>query len=276
MRTVLSVLLVSVLFVLLTILTQVGGILLLLWIGITYLLRKRYKWIYKTWMVALSFPLVYLAATFALIPLLAQFGGRTALPCFGNGSLQPLTLITCACNRQYVTPVLREVAVDAAKQMATKYHGSKLYYLDANFPFIDGFPLIPHLSHNNGKKLDLAFYYKDANSGKPLDGAPSVIGYGVFEGPKKGEIDKPKECAWQGETQYSLMGRIIPQDKAQLMPFDEERTKALMIILGNDDRVKKMFLEPHLKTRLGLTGYAKIRYQGCHSVRHDDHVHIQL
>lgn len=40
--------------------------------------------------------------------------------------------------------------------------------------------------------------------------------------------------------------------------------------------VRKIFLEPHLKTRLKLSKYSKIRFHGCHSVRHDDHIHLQL
>jgi len=39
--------------------------------------------------------------------------------------------------------------------------------------------------------------------------------------------------------------------------------------------VKKIFLEPHLKQRMGLT-HPKIRFHGCHSVRHDDHIHIEI
>ena len=40
--------------------------------------------------------------------------------------------------------------------------------------------------------------------------------------------------------------------------------------------IKKIFIEPHLKTRWGLKNYQKIRYHGCHAVRHDDHIHVQL
>ncbi|MFT5619364.1 MAG: hypothetical protein ACI85I_002607, partial [Arenicella sp.] len=38
----------------------------------------------------------------------------------------------------------------------------------------------------------------------------------------------------------------------------------------------KVFIEPHLKTRLGLENYSKIRFHGCQAVRHDDHIHVQL
>ena len=34
----------------------------------------------------------------------------------------------------------------------------EIHYLDANFPFINKFPLLPHLSHNDGKKIDITDY----------------------------------------------------------------------------------------------------------------------
>ena len=36
-----------------------------------------------------------------------------------------------------------------------------------------------------------------------------------------------------------------------------------------------LLLEPHLKTRLKLEKYDKIRFQGCRAARHDDHIHVQ-
>lgn len=36
----------------------------------------------------------------------------------------------------------------------------RISYLDANFPFKDGFPLLPHLSHDDGRKVDIAFMYR--------------------------------------------------------------------------------------------------------------------
>jgi hypothetical protein len=268
-----GIVLVFVFIVILTVLTQVGGAILLLCILVAYLLRKRYKWIYKPLPITLGFPIIYLLFTLAFIPLLAPLGGRVALPCF-DGKLSPLTIGTCLCNRQYVARELRAVAEDAAEVMSNSFNDSKLYYLDANFPFINGFPLLPHLSHNDGKKLDLAFFYKDSATNAPTDGTPSPIGYGVYAGPVGDEIITAKQCG--SNWQYGILEHIVPQDKADKMVLDEKRTKALMVIFGKDNRVKKIFIEPHLKQRLGLMGYAKIRFQGCHSVRHDDHVHIQL
>ncbi|HKK76486.1 MAG TPA: hypothetical protein VJ953_15505 [Saprospiraceae bacterium] len=35
----------------------------------------------------------------------------------------------------------------------------RINYLDANFPFWNEFPLLPHLSHDDGKKVDISFLY---------------------------------------------------------------------------------------------------------------------
>lgn len=49
-----------------------------------------------------------------------------------------------------------------------------------------------------------------------------------------------------------------------------------MQAFANDSRVGKIFIEKHLEERLRLSSHSKIRQAGCHSVRHDDHIHIQL
>ena len=74
--------------------------------------------------------------------------------------------------------------------------------LDGGFPFLDGFPLLPRLSHDDGRKLDLAF------------------------------------------------------------------------LLAADPAVERLFLEPHLQARLGLSD-PRIRFPRCRAARHDDHIHVQ-
>jgi murein endopeptidase len=49
----------------------------------------------------------------------------------------------------------------------------------------------------------------------------------------------------------------------------------LVEILASEKSIGKIFIEPHLKTRLKLTT-PKIRFHGCRAVRHDDHIHVQL
>lgn len=49
-----------------------------------------------------------------------------------------------------------------SREMAHTFPGTVTLYLDANFPFFDGFPLLPHLSHVDGRKRDIAYYYADS------------------------------------------------------------------------------------------------------------------
>lgn len=55
----------------------------------------------------------------------------------------------------------------------------------------------------------------------------------------------------------------------------EKGTKALAQLILKQKNVGKLFIEPHLKTRLNLTS-KKVRFHGCKAVRHDDHIHFQL
>jgi hypothetical protein len=223
----------------------------------------------------LGFAVLYLIVTFLLVPLLARRFGRVPLPVRGTVHVVPLTVWTCLLNRHYVKPALRESLYLAARQLHAAFPGTRVAYLDANFPFFDGFPLWAHLSHNDGNKLDLAFFYREARTGEPLPGrAPSPIGYGVYEGPAPGEINASADCAARGYWQYGLMGHLVPQGHQEAMRFDASRTRKLIGLLTAQPGVGKLFIEPHLKTRLRLRS-GKIRFHGCGAVRHDDHIHIQ-
>jgi hypothetical protein len=148
-------------------------------------------------------------------------------------------------------------------------------YLDANFPFINGFPLVPHLSHNDGKKLDLAFCYKDKATLTATNKAPSPIGYGICEEPTPAEKNTAEFCAEHGYWQYSFLKNVMPQSRKNDFVFYGEKTKWLVELFCQDNRIGKIFIEPHLKLRLQLTN-SKIRFHGCRAVRHDDHIHVQL
>ncbi|GGB13796.1 hypothetical protein GCM10011511_41900 [Puia dinghuensis] len=191
---------------------------------------------------SLLFIVVYLSTTVLLVPLLARPFGRVPLVISRQHHLGPQNVLTCLLNRNYVRPRLKEIAEQTAIEMNREFPGTEINYLDASFPFIDKFPLFPHLSHNDGKKLDLSFCYLDSKTGLSTNNTPSFCGYGICEEPRPGERDQPCLCGQQGYWEYSLMRRIVPQ---------------------------------HLKARLGLN-YDKIRYHGCHAVRHDDHIHVQL
>jgi hypothetical protein len=223
----------------------------------------------------LIFLAAYLTATLFFVPLLARPLGRVPLPMVRQSHLQPQNVLTCLLNRNYVRPRLKEIALRTAAAMNREFPGTEINYLDASFPFINKFPLFPHLSHNDGKKLDLSFCYLDRKTGGPTDQTPSFWGYGICEEARPGEKDQPCICAGQGYWEYGLMRRIVPQGNKGNFIFDSVRTKALVVHFISEPAVGKLFIEPHLKTRLGLN-YDKIRYHGCHAVRHDDHIHVQL
>ncbi|WP_208352504.1 hypothetical protein [Pseudaestuariivita rosea] len=228
----------------LTIVTQIGGIAWLL----ALLIRRR----------LLAFLVIYTALSIGAAFIAPQFG-RQPLRCFGDAALTSASPIYCALNRHYVTPEMADVANDLAGHMAARFPGAQTLTLDGSFPFFDGFPLAPHLSHDDGEKLDLAFYYAD---NRP----PSTIGYFAFE-------DGATNCRPVWPTLRWDMGWLKPLWREAT--FDAERTKAALEWLAADPRVSKILLEPHLKISLGLTS-PKIRFQGCLAARHDDHIHFQL
>ena len=169
---------------------------------------------------------------------------------------------------------MQAVLTDVSLRFNKEFPGIKLIYLDANFPFFDGFPLFPHLSHNDGKKIDLAFIYKD-NKEKIINSKPSNSGYGVFEEPLKGELSQNEICKRNGFWQYDFTKYLTFGATNEDIKLSKKATKRLIqIILKNED-VSKIFIEPHLKNRLNLNN-SKVRFHGCRTVRHDDHIHFQI
>lgn len=235
---------------LLTILTQIGGG---AWI-ISLFFRQR----------IFAFILVYAALTVAAIWIAPSFG-RVALNCFDRGPLQVQSWMYCALNRNYVAPELRDVLTDTAEELDRRYPGTETLVLDANFPFLNGFPLLPHLSHDDGDKVDLALYYRDETGYLP-GATRSPIGYFAFE---------------PGATDCEPRWPTLRWDFDLLQPLwrdyelDEERTTAVLRILSSDERVGKTLVEPHLVQSLGVA-HPRIRFQGCRAARHDDHIHLQL
>ena len=234
----------------LTVLTQVGGIAYVIALGF----RRRF------W----AFVLVYVALSLVATQTAPLFG-RVPVPCLGEGALQMRSPVFWALNRGYVTPELLAVSQDMAAHQADQHPGTVTQVLDAGFPFITGFPLLPHLSHDDGTKADIAFWY--AQEGNFLPGATrSPLGYFAFE---------------QGPTDCPPAWLTLRWDMAWLQPIwpdydlDEGRTRTALTWLAANDRVDKVFIEPHLRDRLGLQGQ-KIRFQGCRAGRHDDHIHIQM
>ncbi|MCS3800272.1 hypothetical protein [Niastella sp. OAS944] len=266
----------TITFLVLTVLTQIGGLVYVINFSTYRLINRKVNnpWLRRGCKLG-SFILLYTIAAFLIVPVLVKPFGRVRLPVSTTNHLRPLTFLTCLLNRNYVSKDLRDVALQVAGEMNTKYLGTVVNYLDANFPFFNGFPLFPHLSHNDGRKLDLAFCYKNSQSMQETNAAPSPIGYGICEEPTDEENNTAAFCAEKGYWLYSFLKNVIPQGSKNDFVFNPQKTKTLVELFANDNRIGKIFIEPHLQTRLHITSN-KIRFHGCHAVRHDDHIHVQL
>lgn len=241
----------TVAFLFLTLLTQLGGL--------AWLLALRFR---QRLLAFVAFYALLLGVAQVTAPLL----GRVPLPC-GGEPLRMQSVLYCVTMRNFVTPDMAAVALDAAARVAGDYPGTVTLALDGGFPFLNGMPLLPHLSHDDGEKLDFAFHYADA-AGTYLPGKTrSPIGYWAFEGAD------PGACPPVWLTTRWGMGWLQPLWPDR--PLEPVRTTALIRTLLADPRVGKVFVEPPLAARLGVSD-AKLRFQGCRAARHDDHIHTQL
>jgi hypothetical protein len=236
--------------VLLTLLTQLGGI--------AWLFGLMFR---RSWLVFIA---VYTALSLSAVVIAPHFG-RVPLSCFADGSLQMHSMTFCVLNRNYMTPAMRAVANDLSAHMDTHHPGAVTLVLDGSFPFLDGFPLLPHLSHTDGRKLDIAFWYQQ--NGVYVPGATrSPIGYFAFE-------DGPSDCPPAMLTLRWTLAWLQPLWRDY--ELDRRRTQDALSWLGHDPRVAKVFVEPHLKQSLGIN-LPNMRFQGCRAARHDDHIHFQI
>ncbi|WP_303279854.1 hypothetical protein [Flavivirga aquimarina] len=204
-----------------------------------------------------------------IVPPIAKQFGREQLPVFDK-KLKPRNFIYPLLFRNYVNPKLKTELEDSAHVLFKSK--ISITYLDANFPFINGFPLLPHLSHSDGKKIDLCFMYLDKNL-KSTNKKPSVSGYGIYANSESNFTSKP--CLEKGYWQYDF-SKYLSLGKIHDLTFDKKKTKQLINQLLEKPSTGKIFIEPHLKKSLGLIEENKIRFHGCQAVRHDDHIHLQI
>lgn len=256
---------ISFLFVFLTASTQIGGVILLVSLWIASKINRKIK--FKK---SLIFIATYLLFTFVIIPFLAPIFGRE--PLRNNKNISPTNYMTVVLNRNYVRPEMNLLLSQTEQEL--RETGIQLRYLDANLPFLNGFPLLPHLSHNDGKKLDLSLVYETKN-GELSNLKKSMSGYGDFEGPTKNEENKISFCKSKGYFQYDYPKYVTFGKINKDLNFSQKGTSILIEALLKNKKLGKLFIEPHLKQRLNLTDN-RVRYHGCGAVRHDDHIHIQL
>lgn len=208
-----------ILVVLLTLLTQVGGI--------VYLFSEFFC---KSWKVNFRFKSLvfflafYLLSTFLIVPTIAPFFGRE--PVKHLKKVEPTNYMTVLLNRNYVVPDLNLLLTSVSNQLESS--NIEIRYLDANFPFLNKFPLLPHLSHNDGKKIDLSLIY-ETKEGQISNHKKSISGYGVFESPRPYEINQIDECLKSGYKQYDYPKYLTFGSVNKDLIFSEKGTTALII-----------------------------------------------
>ncbi|WP_430421286.1 hypothetical protein [Phenylobacterium sp.] len=207
----------------------------------------------------------------ASAPALADApSGLVPLPCGEAGPLRPADPVYCRKARHYVTPAAREALLRAAERVARERPGAVVRYMEASWP--RGVrPMPPHRSHGDGRQIDLATFYED-RAGRALDRPPPapnvrlLRGYGAYEPPQR---ETERVCAG---------GPASAPDPpaARGWRMDAARTQALIDALLAERSVRRIFLEPHLKRRLGYASDSRIRFAGCAAARHDDHLHVDF
>lgn len=256
-----------IIFVLLTVVTQIGGIVYL--ISIVLIKRTAHRRRLKRFAI---FAGLYVLTTFVIVPNIAPIFGREKIK--ETEFLKAHSLFYILANRNYVKPELNTTLDRIATDFEKQNGGIKMAYLDANFPFIDKFPLLPHLSHNDGKKIDVTLIYKHSN-GQLTNKKPSISGYGFYEKPTSSEYNQNAVCKSRGNWQYDFPKYLTLGTVNSKIQFSQTGTQEMVQLILKQKSIGKLFIEPHLKKRLNLTN-SKVRFHGCQSVRHDDHIHFQL
>ncbi len=264
----------AIAFLFLALLTQVGGLAYLLTLLVTRI--KGIRQAVGRWIGPMVFLGLYTMLSVGA-GLAAPFFGRVPLPCFASQDV-PLAMqspVYCALNRHYVRPELKSVLLELSAHVDREFPGTITLMLDAGFPFLDGFPLLPHLSHKDGRSVDLAYYYRVADGGYRPGETKSPIGYWAFESPGADDISP---CPDRGDL--LTLRWDMPWFRSFLndLELEGDRTRAALEWLTDarrDTGVSKVFLEPHLARSLGIESEI-LRFQGCRAARHDDHIHIEI
>jgi len=264
-------------FVILTLLTQIGGVIFIIALLACLALPKSLHGWQRAGVGVIVLLVLYGATSvFMVPPMAAALAGRVALPCAAQPGrpFAAASWIYCVFNRNYVDARLVPLLTELSRSVDAAFPGTTTLFLDANFPFLDGFPLLPHLSHGDGRKLDIAYYYATPG-GSYLPGMTrSPLGYFAFEQSGPGDMPSCPERRWLTlRWDLNALQSLYPK-----RPVETARTRAALTWLATDGPkfgVERVFIEPYLAARIGVSS-PLFGFQGCRAARHDDHIHVQI
>ncbi|MEW5683594.1 MAG: hypothetical protein AB1942_01610 [Pseudomonadota bacterium] len=195
----------------------------------------------------------------------AATNGLVPLPCAAAGPLRPHASGYCLAARHYVSPAASAALRKAAAAVAHDHPGAVIRYMEASWPSARR-PMPPHVSHGDGRQVDLAILYEDRKG--RLRAPPTRSGYGAFEPPRR---EAERVC--RGVAGHHARPDPEPGRDWRMAVAP---TRDLIRALSADPRVRRIFVEPHLKARLGFADDPKVRFAGCGVARHDDHLHVDF
>ncbi len=256
-----------ILITVLTMLTQIGGVALWFAYGISAAISWHRP---PRWLLSVGFFLaIYAVTSIALVPPLAAKFGRQPLPCFATDATpyRANSVLYCALNRHYARPAVADMLRDVSQQMAAVHPGSVVTYLDAGFPFGEGFPILPHLSHRHGTAVDVAYFYRRHGEPRSAGGA-WFLGYWAFAPAGRDRACRQGGGPWRWHASWL-------QFLFDGVKIDRARTRDFVRLIARHSKTKCLFVEPYLEHELNLKS-SKITFAGCHAARHDDHLHIEV
>ena len=211
---------------------------------------------------------IYFFVSLLVVPLIANQTGRQRLPLYATTELPlgPQTILFPLLNRTYVRHHAHRTFVNAVQNAVKQEPDMVVRYLDAGFPF-PFIPLLPHLSHSDGQRIDVAFQFEQ--EGDYVDRARSPIGYW-------GYAQESKERCVDHNNKYPILLRWDFKWLQPLLPdldLDITKNKTLFTALAKDKQVCTILLEPTLHKALEAP---KLLGNSCDVARHDDHFHVTI
>lgn len=160
---------------------------------------------------------------------------------------------------RYGHPTMIDVITHTAAHVDAEFPGSKLAM--GNIAYKKGGDIRWSVSHNSGRDADIAFYVRDAMSGKALDAAPDLITFddeGHSTDYKGYEFDVPRN--------WSMVKGLLTHSAQIQYVFVSEGLKAKLLAHA------QLIEEP---AEL-ITKASEALRQPAESLPHNDHFHLRL